>query len=71
MELRVLKTVPLVVLLGGCWALDGHHGHETTPHYSNEWLVRLEGGPTIAELLAVELGYEFLGSVSGFIIRTF
>lgn len=58
-------AVPLVVLLlGGCWALDGHHGHETTPHYSNEWLVRLEGGPDVAELLALELGYEFLGSVS-------
>ncbi|XP_021936624.1 neuroendocrine convertase 1-like isoform X2 [Zootermopsis nevadensis] len=67
MEARVLKTGTLVaLLLVGCWALDGHHGHETTPHYSNEWLVRLEGGPDVAELLALELGYVFLGSVMGF-----
>jgi hypothetical protein len=59
MEFRML-----VLLLGGCWAFEGHHGHETTQHYSNEWVVRLEGGPDIAQLLAEQLGYEFLGSVS-------
>lgn len=61
MELRVL-----VLLLGGCWAFEGHHGHETTQHYTNEWVVRLEGGRDVAQLLAVQLGYEFLGSVTGF-----
>ncbi|XP_023717967.1 neuroendocrine convertase 1 isoform X2 [Cryptotermes secundus] len=58
MELGVL-----VLLLGGCWAFEWHHGHETTQHYSNEWMVRLEGGPDVAQLLAVQLGYDFLGSV--------
>jgi hypothetical protein len=59
-----MELCVLVLLLGGCWAFQGHHGHETAQHYSNEWLVRLEGGPHVAQLLATQLGYEFLGSVS-------
>jgi len=51
-------------MLGGCCAFDVHHGHETAQHYSNEWIVRLEGGPEVAESLALQLGYEFLGTVS-------
>lgn len=54
----------LLLLLGSCCAFEGHHGLETAQHFNNEWLVRLEGGPEVAESLAQELGYEFLGSVS-------
>jgi hypothetical protein len=54
----------LVLLLAGSCAFESHHGHETAQHYSNEWMVRLEGGPEVAESLALQLGYEFLGSVS-------
>jgi hypothetical protein len=54
----------VLLLLGGCCAFEGHQGHEDAQHYSNEWLVRLEGGPDVAESLALQLGYEFLGQVS-------
>jgi len=54
----------VLFMLGGCCAFDVHHGHETAQHYSNEWIVRLEGGPEVAESLALQLGYEFLGTVS-------
>jgi hypothetical protein len=54
----------VLLLLGGCCAFEIHHGHETAQDYSNEWIVRLEGGPEVAESLALQLGYEFLGSVS-------
>jgi hypothetical protein len=54
----------LLLLLAGCCAFEDHHGHETAQQYSNEWVVRLEGGPEVAEILALQLGYEFLGSVS-------
>jgi hypothetical protein len=72
MKLRVLKTMNVVImLLGGCWAttraFEGHYGHESAQDYSNEWVVRLEGGPDVAELLAVQLGYDFIGPVSHFI----
>jgi len=54
----------VLLLLGACCAFEVHHGHETAQQYSNEWIVRLEGGPEVAESLALQLGYEFLGSVS-------
>jgi hypothetical protein len=54
----------VLLLLGGCCAFEVHHGHETAQHYSNEWIVRLEGGPEVAESLALQMGYEFLGTVS-------
>jgi len=54
----------VLLLLGGCCAFEIHHGHETAQDYSNEWIVRLEGGQEVAESLALQLGYEFLGSVS-------
>lgn len=44
----------------------GHQGQEYVKHYSNEWVVRLEGGPEIAELIAAQMGYKLLGQVMGF-----
>lgn len=41
----------------------GHQGQEYVKYYSNEWVVRLEGGPEVAELLAAQLGYKLLGQV--------
>lgn len=40
-----------------------HVGHETADEFSNEWVVKIEGGPRVAQSLADELGYEFLGEV--------
>lgn len=42
----------------------GHQGQEYVKYYSNEWVVRLEGGQEIAELIAAQLGYKLLGQVN-------
>ncbi|XP_066583337.1 neuroendocrine convertase 1-like [Prorops nasuta] len=34
--------------------------------YTNEWVVRIEGGPQVAALLASQSGYTYLGPVLGF-----
>ncbi|XP_047121260.1 neuroendocrine convertase 1-like [Schistocerca piceifrons] len=53
----------LAVLAGAGLA---HDGVQNALHFSNEWVVRLEGGPRAAGALAQELGYVFLGAVPGF-----
>ncbi|XP_029036120.2 neuroendocrine convertase 1-like [Osmia bicornis bicornis] len=39
----------------------GHHGD-----HREEWVVRIEGGPQVATLLALQSGYKHLGPVLGF-----
>src|SRR5258705_7758017 len=41
-----------------------HVGMEQAPHFSNEWLVRISGGPIVARSLADQLGYDNFGEVS-------
>ncbi|XP_046431301.1 neuroendocrine convertase 1-like [Neodiprion fabricii] len=42
-------------------------GTSATPEeYENEWVVRVDGGPEIAALLALQSGYKHLGPVLGF-----
>ncbi|XP_012268604.2 neuroendocrine convertase 1-like [Athalia rosae] len=38
----------------------------TSLDYQNEWVVRVDGGPEIAALLALQSGYKHLGPVLGF-----
>ncbi|KAK7866825.1 hypothetical protein R5R35_005255 [Gryllus longicercus] len=51
---------------GGGGGGGRHRGQETAQRFSNEWVVRLEGGPRAARALADELGYDFHGHVLGF-----
>lgn len=41
----------------------GHQGQEYVKYYTNEWVVRIQGGTEIAELIAAQLGYKSLGQV--------
>ncbi|XP_045450459.1 neuroendocrine convertase 1-like [Melitaea cinxia] len=43
-----------------------HNGKETSKSFVNEWLVEMEGGEEVAQLVALELGYEFGGPVLDF-----
>ncbi|CAK1580824.1 unnamed protein product [Parnassius mnemosyne] len=43
-----------------------HNGFETAKGFINEWTVEVDGGDTVAQLVALELGYEFGGPVLGF-----
>ncbi|KAJ9600057.1 hypothetical protein L9F63_009648, partial [Diploptera punctata] len=62
MDEKILYMLQLLLLIfGTSTASEYHCGHENTENYSNEWLVRLEGGPEIAELLAIQLGYKYVG----------
>lgn len=41
-----------------------HNGKETSKSFVNEWIVEMEGGEEVAQLVALELGYEYGGPVS-------
>lgn len=45
----------------------GHAGHEdqdpSAYRFTNEWVVKITGGPTAAARLAEEMGYEIIGEV--------
>ncbi|CAH2087643.1 unnamed protein product [Euphydryas editha] len=43
-----------------------HNGKETSKSFVNEWTVEVEGGEEIAQLVALELGYEYAGPVLDF-----
>ncbi|KAK3925028.1 Neuroendocrine convertase 1, partial [Frankliniella fusca] len=46
--------------------LEAHRGQETATHFTNEWVVRVEGGPRVARLVAARMGYSFKGPILGF-----
>ncbi|EEB13549.1 Furin-1 precursor, putative [Pediculus humanus corporis] len=48
------------------FTISAHNGEEHTKYYSNEWVIRLEGGQDVAELISAKLGYKLLGKVTGF-----
>lgn len=54
----------LFLLLATVSGIGAHQGLQNAQHFSNEWVVRIVGGPYIAELLAEELGYTLIGHVS-------
>lgn len=41
-----------------------HNGLEHAKEFVNEWTVEVEGGEEVAQLVALELGYDFGGKVS-------
>ena len=41
-----------------------HNGRENSKFFIDEWTVEVEGGQEVAELVALELGYEYGGPVS-------
>ncbi|CAL7950535.1 unnamed protein product [Xylocopa violacea] len=47
-----------------CWIVVDVAGHRDEQR--EEWVVRLEGGPQVASLLALQSGYKHLGPVLGF-----
>lgn len=46
----------------------GHTGHEEdlsgALRFTNEWVVKISGGPSAAAALAEEMGYEIIGEVN-------
>nr|CAD7587377.1 unnamed protein product [Timema genevievae] len=56
----------VVLLLLPTRPTEGHQGLETATEFTNEWVVRLEGGRQAAQVLAQEMGYNLLGQVLGF-----
>ena len=40
-----------------------HDGRTDTDSFSNEWVVHLEGGANVADLIALRLGYVNIGEV--------
>ncbi|XP_071450351.1 neuroendocrine convertase 1-like [Hetaerina americana] len=45
---------------------DKHFGRESSDHFTNEWLVKINGGKDVAAKIAADLGYKFIGQVHGF-----
>ncbi|XP_046966738.1 neuroendocrine convertase 1-like [Vanessa cardui] len=43
-----------------------HDGKETSTNFVNEWTVEVEGGEEVAQLVAMELGYEYAGPILDF-----
>lgn len=42
----------------------GQSEQEKAKFYSNEWVIRVEGGQEMAQMISAELGYKFLGKVN-------
>lgn len=40
-----------------------HNGRENAKYFINDWTVEVEGGEEVAQLVALELGYEYGGPV--------
>ncbi|KAJ1521904.1 hypothetical protein ONE63_002240 [Megalurothrips usitatus] len=55
----------LLTLLTGR-VLDAHRGQEAATHFTNEWAVRVQGGPRAARRVADQMGYAFKGPIPGF-----
>ncbi|XP_052123023.1 neuroendocrine convertase 1-like [Frankliniella occidentalis] len=55
-----------VLLLLTGRVLEAHRGQEAATHFTNEWAVRVEGGPRVARLVAARMGYSFKGPIIGF-----
>lgn len=60
---RTLVFLGLVVLL---FATSDSYSDHSAGHFTNDWVVRLSGGPQVADELASEKGYENLGELMGF-----
>ncbi|CAH2229642.1 neuroendocrine convertase 1-like [Pararge aegeria] len=45
---------------------DVHNGMENAKYFINDWTVEVDGGDEIAQLVALELGYEYGGKIQGF-----
>lgn len=58
----VFAVFTLIALVSGEY-FPHHSGSENGDQFSNEWLVRIEGGPQVAELIALQMGYGFEGEV--------
>ncbi|XP_069360440.1 neuroendocrine convertase 1-like [Maniola hyperantus] len=43
-----------------------HNGRENAKYFISEWTVEVEGGDEVAQLVALELGYEYGGPILGF-----
>ncbi|CAH0718128.1 unnamed protein product, partial [Brenthis ino] len=43
-----------------------HNGRENSKFFIDEWTVEVEGGEEVAELVALDLGYEYGGPIPGF-----
>ncbi|GLV44137.1 Furin 1 [Carabus blaptoides fortunei] len=54
----------MVVVFYACIPCNAELG--ATENLDNEWVVRLSGGPRVAQKLADEMGYKYQGSVTGF-----
>ena len=54
----------LLLLLRGLGALLACGATLAAAHFTNEWAVRVEGGPRVASLIADQMGYSFKGPVS-------
>lgn len=64
---KVFYLYLLIVLSGcDCEYFLHHSGEENNGGYTKEWMVRIQGGQQIAELVALQFGYIFGGQV-GFI----
>jgi hypothetical protein len=65
--------LPLLVLLGSgavgvladpeVFSHVHHEGRNEADAFSNEWVVHLEGGRNVADLIAIKQGYQNLGEV--------
>lgn len=66
----IYVRVVVATVLSRTWApeehsyYDVHSGLETSGQLLDEWTVVVDGGEQVAELIALELGYEFGGQVS-------
>lgn len=40
-----------------------HNGLEYAKSFNNEWTVEVDGGPEVAQLIALDLGYVYQGEV--------
>lgn len=62
-----MTNIPILLFtFASFWAysIARYYDQEYAKPYTNEWVVRMEGGEEVAELISTELGYTFLGKVS-------
>lgn len=45
-----------------------HNGRENSMFFIDEWTVEVDGGEEVAELVALDLGYEYGGPVSEYFL---
>lgn len=69
--LFVFYLFPLLISLVVSWHTSDeemgrpgyHNGRENAKYFINDWTVEVEGGEEVAQLVALELGYEYGGPV--------